>query len=85
MLLDELSDAFWSVCSEVVHHHDLTRTQARHEHLLDVVGLKYPSGSGPFYGASDGPIPSVVMLESTVVFLPRVRGTGRYRRVPLGA
>jgi hypothetical protein len=34
---------------------------------------------------SDGPIPSQLMLESSVVFLPRLRGTLRRNRSPRGA
>jgi hypothetical protein len=66
-------------------HYDLAFFQARQEHLLYVVGLKYPGGGRSFPTLSDGPIPESVMLESSVVFLPRLLGTDRYSRSPLGA
>ncbi len=37
------------MCSEVVHHHDLSWLKARYEHLLDV-GLEDAGGGRPFYG-----------------------------------
>src|SRR5215210_7428687 len=49
LLLDELPDPLGSMCSEVVHHHDLSWLKARYEHLLDV-GLEDSGGGRPFYG-----------------------------------
>ncbi|ABG04832.1 hypothetical protein Rxyl_1882 [Rubrobacter xylanophilus DSM 9941] len=75
VILDEFPDPlilFWvAMCSEVIHHHNLPRTQARYEHLL--------------YSQRVGPIPSKFILEeSTVLFLPPGPWhRQRYSRSPL--
>jgi hypothetical protein len=43
-LFDELSDAISLLSGEIVHHYDLTATQSRGKHLLEV-GLEDSSGS----------------------------------------
>src|SRR5215211_9324088 len=49
LLLDQLSNPLRPVGREVVHHHDLSRTQAGHEYLL-YIGLEDSGGGRPFYG-----------------------------------
>src|SRR5215204_6129949 len=80
--LDQFPVAFRFVSREVVHHYDLPRSQSRCEHLL-YVGLEDPGVVAPST-AKDGPIPQQLMLESRVVFLPRLRGTGSCKRSPVG-
>src|SRR5215216_3586990 len=81
--LDQFPDAFRFVSREVVHHHDLPRSQSRCEHLL-YVGLEDPGGGDPFYGQRRPHPTEQLMLESRVVFLPRLRGTGSCKRSPVG-
>ena len=71
---DELPYSLSLVGGQVVHHHHLASAQSwredpLHVRLEDLAPLAAPST------ASEGPIPSMLMLESSVVFLPRLRGT----------
>ena len=72
------------MCSEVVHDRYLAFFQARRQHLHHV-GLEDTGGRRSLYGQRVGPITSMVMLDSKVVFLPRLRGTLSRSRSPLGA
>ena len=67
---------------EVVHDHKLSCPQARREHLLDVEASKTTAVVFPST-AREGPMLSIMlMLASSVVFLPRLRGTEQYARSP---
>jgi hypothetical protein len=55
---------------EVVHDHHLPGAQARGERLLDVEASKTALVVAPAT-ATDGPMPSMLMLESSVTFFPQ--------------
>jgi len=68
---------------QVVHHYYLARTKTWNQRVLYISLEDF--GGGCSSTTSEGPIPSVVMLESSVVFLPRLRGTDNCSLSPLGA
>jgi hypothetical protein len=79
-----LFDPFTLVGGEVVHHHYLSAFQARGENPLDVSLEDRRAVVAPST-ASEEPIPSRVMLDSSVVLGPLLRGTEQCARSPLGA
>src|SRR5829696_3471205 len=61
---------------EVIHHYDLSCTQAWHQHLLHV-GLKYPGSGRPFYGQR-WPYPTAGHARKQSSVLPAV---ARHRQI----
>ena len=58
---------------EVIHNHQLTSTQHGRQYL-PYIYLEDLAVGRTFY-SKRWPIPSMLMLQSSVVFLPRLRGT----------
>jgi hypothetical protein len=72
------------VSAEIVHHDHLSGAEGGREEPFDE-GLENATLVVGPTTATHGPMPSVVMLASSVVFLPRLRGTEQSARSPLGA
>lgn len=60
--------------AEVIHHRELPGAQGRAKNSFDVGLLKSVAVVAPSM-AREGLIPSVLMLDSSVVLGPRLRGT----------
>src|SRR5215210_3905304 len=79
--LDQLAHLLALVRREVVRNYDLPGAKRGRQNPLDVKASK-TSFVVPPTTAKHGPIPSLVMLAKSVVFLPRLRGTDQRARSP---
>ena len=80
--LDQLPYPLALVGGEVVHHHHVPFVEGGHEHLPQIAFEHRPVR--PPSTTIEGPIPEKLMLESRVMFLPRLRATEQYALSPFG-
>src|SRR5215207_1865353 len=82
-VLDEFLHPFTLVGREVVHHHHLPLPKARNQNSLDV-GLEDDPVGRALHCQARPPLPSTVMLASSMILGPRLRGTKQCALAPLG-